>query len=137
MTVALGSIPELPAASCEEIKMSEGQVVASEKYWMICINQDMAVLAYCNMTTGGELNHYLRAFASQHTILYNSGKMAKFVGRKIRSMHNRLFFYYYYYPGYSLLCDETGQVKRARGRDREISSKCPGCKQIINEESVL
>ena len=48
--------------------MSEGQVVASKKYWMICINQDMAVLAYCNMTTGGELN-YLRAFASQHTTL--------------------------------------------------------------------
>ena len=66
--MALGSIPELPAVSCEEIKMSEGQVVASEKYWMICINQDMAVLAYCNMTTGGELN-YLRAFASQHTTL--------------------------------------------------------------------
>ena len=31
LTVALGSIPELPAASCEEIKMSEGQVVASKK----------------------------------------------------------------------------------------------------------
>ena len=70
--------------------MSEGQVVARKKYWMICINQDMAVLAYCNMTTGGEVN-YLRAFASQHTILYNSGKMTKFVGRKIRGMHNRLF----------------------------------------------
>ena len=91
LTVALGSIPELPAASCEEIKMSEGQVVTSKKYWMICINQDMAVLAYCNMTTGGELNCW-RAFASQHTILYNSGKMPKFVGRKIRSMHNRLLF---------------------------------------------
>lgn len=103
--MAIGSIPELPAAGCEEIKMSEGQVVASKKYWMICINQDMAVLAYCNMTTGGELN-YLRAFPSQHTILYNSGKMPKFVGRKIRSMHNRLFFYYYY-PGYSLLCDDV------------------------------
>ncbi|CAH3133277.1 unnamed protein product [Porites lobata] len=50
--VALGSIAELPAASCEEIKMSEGQVLASKKYWMICMNQDMAVLTYCNMTTG-------------------------------------------------------------------------------------
>ena len=72
--------------------MSEGQVVASKKYWMICINQDMAVLAYCNMTTGGEVNCW-RAFASQHTILYNSGKMPKFVGRKIRRMRNRLFFF--------------------------------------------
>ena len=92
--MALESIPELPAASCEDVKMSEGQVLASKKYWMICINQDMTVVAYCNMTTGGELNHYLRAFASQHTILYNSGKMPKFVGCKIRSMRNRLFFNY-------------------------------------------
>ena len=71
--MALGSIAELPAAGCEEIKMSEGQVLASKKYWMICMNQDMAVLAYCNMTTGGELNCW-RAFASQHANLYNSGK---------------------------------------------------------------
>ena len=84
LTVALGSIPELPAVSCEEIKMSEGQVVANKKYWMICINQDMAVLASCNMTTGGELNCW-RAFASQHTILYNSRKMPKFVRRTIRT----------------------------------------------------
>ena len=96
LKVALGSIPELPAASCEEIKMSEGQVVASKKYWMICINQDMAVLAYCNATTGGELNCW-RAFASQHTILYNNGEKAKIIGRKIRNLRNRLFFYY---PGY-------------------------------------
>ena len=75
--------------------MSEGQVVTSKKYWMICINQDMAVLAYCNMTTGGEINCW-PASASQHTILYNSGKMPKFVGRKIRSMRNRLFFFYIY-----------------------------------------
>ena len=85
LTVALGSIPELPAASCEEIKMSEGQVVTSKKYWMICINQDMAVLAYCNMTTGGELNCW-RAFASQHTILPDSGKMPKFSLKKLPSI---------------------------------------------------
>ena len=85
LTVALGSIPELPAASCEEIKMSEGQVVASKKYWMICISQDMAVRAYCNMTTGGELNCW-RAFASQHTILPDSGKMPKFSLKKLPSI---------------------------------------------------
>lgn len=94
LTAALGSIPELPAASCEEIRLSEGQVVASKKYWMICINQDMAVLAYCNMTTGGKLNRMVcwLAKARQHTILYSSGKMPKFVGCKIRSMRNRLVF---------------------------------------------
>ena len=94
LTAALGSIPELPAASCEEIKMSEGQVVARKKYWMICINQDMAVLAYCNMTTGGELNCW-RAFASQHTILYNSRKKTKIIGRKIAQS-----IVFFYYPGY-------------------------------------
>ena len=56
----------------------------------------MAVLAYCNMTTGGELNCW-RAFASQHTILYNNGEKPKIIGRKIRNLRNRLFFYY---PGY-------------------------------------
>ena len=82
--------------------MSEGQVVTSKKYWMICINQDMAVLAYCNMTTGGEINCW-QASASQHTILYNSEKMPKFVGHKIRSMRNRLLYIYIYiyiYPDF-------------------------------------
>ncbi|KAM7432210.1 hypothetical protein ABFA07_017308 [Porites harrisoni] len=68
--VALGSIPELPAVSCEEIKMSEGQVVASKKYWMICINQDMAVLAYCNMTTGVPLiNFTTKGYTGRYGII--------------------------------------------------------------------
>ena len=94
--MALGSIPKLPAASCEEIKMSEGQVVASKKYWMICINQDMAVLAYCNATTGGELNCG-RAFASQHTILYNNGEKPKLSDVRLETCAIDCFLYY---PGY-------------------------------------
>ena len=51
--VPLGSIPELAAKSCKEIKASEGQAV-SGKYWLSSIKPNMAVLAYCDMETGGE-----------------------------------------------------------------------------------
>ena len=95
--MALGSIAELPAASCEEIKMSEGQVLASKKYWMICMNQDMAVLAYSNMTTGGELNCW-RAFASQHA---NRGKCHDLSDVRLEACAIDCFFYH---PGYSHLC---------------------------------
>ncbi|XP_068705701.1 microfibril-associated glycoprotein 4-like [Montipora foliosa] len=49
--VPLGSIPELAAVSCQEIKASEGQVV-SAKYWLSTIKPGTAVLAYCDMKTG-------------------------------------------------------------------------------------
>ena len=34
ITAALGSIPELPARSCGEIKASEGEDTISKKYWL-------------------------------------------------------------------------------------------------------
>ena len=34
ITAALGSIPELPARSCWEIKASEGEDTISKKYWL-------------------------------------------------------------------------------------------------------
>ncbi|XP_068737313.1 uncharacterized protein [Montipora capricornis] len=49
--VPLGSIPELAAVSCQEIKASEGQVV-SAKYWLSTIKPGTAVLTYCDMKTG-------------------------------------------------------------------------------------
>ena len=52
--VALGSIPELPAETCKEIKASEGQAV-SGKYWLSNIKPGMAELAYCDMNTEGRL----------------------------------------------------------------------------------
>ena len=52
--VPLGSIPELPAETCKEIKASEGQAV-SGKYWLSNIKPGMAVLAYCDMKTEGRL----------------------------------------------------------------------------------
>ena len=49
----LGSIPELPAESCEEIKASEGQQVVSGQYWIYSAIHGKAVLAYCDMETEG------------------------------------------------------------------------------------
>ncbi|KAM7431601.1 hypothetical protein ABFA07_017842 [Porites harrisoni] len=48
--VPLGSIPELPAETCHEIKMSEGKAT-SNKYWFSTLKPRTPVLAYCNMET--------------------------------------------------------------------------------------
>ncbi|CAH3163821.1 unnamed protein product [Porites evermanni] len=48
--VPLGSIPELPAETCLEIKKSEGHAI-SRKYWFSSIKTGTSVLAYCDMTT--------------------------------------------------------------------------------------
>lgn len=54
--VPLGSIPELPAESCNEIKASEGQSSSSGKYWVQVESASFnkVALAYCDMETGGE-----------------------------------------------------------------------------------
>ena len=52
--VPLGSIPELAAKSCKEIKASEGGKAVSGKYWLSSIKPNMAVFAHCNMKTEGE-----------------------------------------------------------------------------------
>ncbi|CAH3155028.1 unnamed protein product [Porites evermanni] len=48
--VGLGSIPELPAETCHEIKSSEGQAT-SGKYWCSTIKTGTSILAYCDMET--------------------------------------------------------------------------------------
>ena len=61
LVVPLGSVPELTAESCKEIKASEGQAVSS-KYWLSTIKPDIPVLAHCDMETEGEFynsNFYL------------------------------------------------------------------------------
>ncbi|KAL9974450.1 hypothetical protein ACROYT_G011482 [Oculina patagonica] len=45
----LGSIPELPAQSCQEIKASEGKDTISSKYWLDPTGTGTAVLVYCDM----------------------------------------------------------------------------------------
>ena len=52
-SVPLGSIPELPAETCLEIKKSEGHAI-SRKYWFSSIKTGTSVLAYCDMKTEGE-----------------------------------------------------------------------------------
>ena len=51
--VPLGSIPELPAETCKEIKASEGGQAVSRKYWFDSIIPGEAVLAYCDMKKEG------------------------------------------------------------------------------------
>ncbi|XP_068702915.1 uncharacterized protein [Montipora foliosa] len=46
----LGSIPELAAISCKEIKASEGEAV-SGRYWLSGVKPDMVVFAFCDMQT--------------------------------------------------------------------------------------
>ncbi|PFX16148.1 Fibrillin-2, partial [Stylophora pistillata] len=51
--VPLGSISELPAYSCREIKASEGGQVVSGNYWLDSIRSGNPILAYCDMKTEG------------------------------------------------------------------------------------
>ena len=54
--VRLGSIAELPAETCHEIKSSEGQAT-SGKYWFSTIKTATSILAYCDMETEGDLSY--------------------------------------------------------------------------------
>ena len=69
-SVPLGSIPELPAETCDEIKRSEEQAV-SGKYWFSTIKTGTSVLAYCNMETNGEFSHNIRLIEASN--LENQG----------------------------------------------------------------
>ena len=51
--VFLGSIPALPADSCQEIKASEGEAVVSGNYWLDLENNGNPVNLYCDMTSDG------------------------------------------------------------------------------------
>ena len=55
-SVRLGSIAELPAETCHEIKSSEGQV-PSGKYWFSTIKTGSSILAHCDMETEGDLSY--------------------------------------------------------------------------------
>ena len=55
--VPLGSIPELPAESCAEIKASEGERVVSGAVWLDPTNSGKAAVARCHMETKGLESH--------------------------------------------------------------------------------
>ena len=52
--VSLGSVPELPAESCAEIKASEGEDAVSGNYWFDSIKPGEVVLARCDMSKLGK-----------------------------------------------------------------------------------
>ena len=45
--VPLGSIKELPADSCSEIKASEGNEMVNRKYWIYSDENSEVIEAYC------------------------------------------------------------------------------------------
>ena len=51
--VPLGSISELPAHSCQEIKASEGKDTISSKYWLDPTANRTAIFVYCDMDLEG------------------------------------------------------------------------------------
>ena len=50
----LGSIPELPALSCQELKLSEGKDSISKNYWLDPTNVGSSKLVYCDMILEGK-----------------------------------------------------------------------------------
>ena len=68
-SVLLGSIPELPAETCKEIKASEGGQAVSGKYWFDSIIPGQTVLANCDMKAEGNLNYkYITIFDTRASI---------------------------------------------------------------------
>ena len=54
IAASLGSISDLPALSCREIKASEGKDTISGKYWLDPTSSGKAVLIYCDMINEGK-----------------------------------------------------------------------------------
>ena len=52
--VPLGSVPEMPAESCAEIRASEGEDAVSGNYWLDSIKPGEVVLARCDMSKQGK-----------------------------------------------------------------------------------
>ena len=50
----LGSVPDLPAESCKEIKTSEGEWAVDGNYWLHFLEIEKILLAYCDMEKEGE-----------------------------------------------------------------------------------
>ena len=51
--VLLGTVPELPAESCAEIRASEGEDAVCGNYWFDSIKPGEVVLARCDMSNIG------------------------------------------------------------------------------------
>ena len=55
----MGSVPELPAISCLEIKASERENTISGKYWLDPTGTGKAILINCDMAIGGRSYSFL------------------------------------------------------------------------------
>ena len=73
IAVPLGSIRELPAESCKEIKASEGEkAVSGNNYWMDSTRSGNSILAGCDMKTDGSYKTWFVEFcchANEKTFL--------------------------------------------------------------------
>ena len=67
----LGSIPELPAESCKEIKLSSEGKALSGKFWLNSIITCKAVLANCDMGRERSVELSIYALPTQPVHLYN------------------------------------------------------------------
>lgn len=54
--VLIGSVAELPAETCKEIKASDGERATSGKYWFDSLLPGEVIQAECNMETEGNLH---------------------------------------------------------------------------------
>jgi len=68
----LGSISELPAETCKEIKASQGGQAVSGKYWFDSIIPGETVLAHCDMEKEGKLREKMRGL--KHRWVSSIGK---------------------------------------------------------------
>ena len=57
--VPLGSVAELPAESCAEIRAGEGEDAGSGNYWFDSIKPGEVVLARCDMSKLGKLTFWV------------------------------------------------------------------------------
>ena len=67
--VPLGSIPELPAISCREIKASEGKYTINNKYWLDRNCTGQTELVNCSNSVEGEFSFVLFIFTIRHSRL--------------------------------------------------------------------
>ena len=68
----LGSISELPAETCKEIKAGEGGQAVRGKYWFDSIIPGETVLAHCDMEKEGKLREKMTGL--KHRWVCNIGK---------------------------------------------------------------
>ena len=57
-SVSLGSVPELPAESCAEIRASERESAVSGNYWVDSNKTGNVVLVPCDMSKLGKQSHF-------------------------------------------------------------------------------